>query len=335
MDLLASAKAKEDDEDFESDLDILFKTLGERKPGHIACKQYGIFKQSAGKTAKSILVSLGVRLAIFNTESLRRLVMVDNIELGKLGEEKTILYIVIPEQDTTYNFLVAMLYNQLFDTLYHKADFDYKGQLPVRVNFILDEFPNVGQIPSFQNVISTVRTRNISISVVIQNLAQLKSIYKDSWETILGNCASLLFLGGSDQTTLEYISRALGKQTINVLSYGRTRGRSAGSSVNDSTKPRDLMTPDEVAQMPDDKCILLVMGMRPFYSDKFKLKKHPMYKNLGMDGKNIYDLRKIKTYGYEENERIDNNQFVAKDLAFDDVDNLEYEYEWEFDDEAI
>jgi len=333
MDLLASAKTKEDDEDFESDLDILFKTLNERKPGHIACKQYGIFKQAAGKTAKSILVSLGVRLAIFNTDALRRLVMVDNIELGRLGEEKTILYIVIPEQDTTYNFLVAMIYNQLFDTLYYKADFEYDGQLPVKVNFLLDEFANIGQIPEFQKVISTMRSRNIAVSVVIQDLAQIKSAYKESWETIVANCDSFLFLGGSDQSTLEYISRALGKQTINVLSHGRTRGKSSGSSINDSTKPRELMTPDEISRMPDDKCILMVRGMRPFYSDKFKLQKHPEYKSLGVDGKNIFDFRKIKTHGYDENERDDNYKFVAKDLVFDDVDNLEYEYEWELEDE--
>ena len=334
MDLLASAKVKEEDEDFESDLDILFKTLNERKPGHIACKQYDIFKQAAGKTAKSILVSLGVRLAIFNTSALKRLIMVDNIELGKLGEEKTILYIVIPEHDSTYNFLVAMIYNQLFDTLYYKADFEYKGQLPVKVNFLLDEFANVCQIPDFQMAISTVRSRGVSISVVIQNLAQIKSSYKESWETILANCDNFLFLGGNDQSTLEYISRALGKQTINVLSHGRTRGRSSGSSINYSTKSRDLMTPDEIAILPDDKCILMVRGMRPFYSDKFKLQKHPKYKNMGVDGKNIYDFRKIRTYGYEENESNDDNyKFVAKDLAFDDVDNLEYEYEWELDDE--
>jgi len=250
-----------------------------------------------------------------------------------LGEEKTILYIVIPEQDTTYNFLVAMIYNQLFDTLYYKADFEYDGQLPVKVNFLLDEFANIGQIPEFQKVISTVRSRNIAVSVVIQDLAQIKSAYKESWETIVANCDSFLFLGGSDQSTLEYISRALGKQTINVLSHGRTRGKSSGSSINDSTKPRELMTPDEISRMPDDKCILMVRGMRPFYSDKFKLQKHPEYKSLGVDGKNIFDFRKIKTHGYDENERDDNYKFVAKDLVFDDVDNLEYEYEWELEDE--
>ncbi len=327
MELINAAKVKEEDEEYISDLDILFQTLAARNPEHIALKQYQIFKHASGKTAKGILISLGVRLSVFNTESIRRLTMVDNLELGSLGEEKTILYIVTPDSDDTYNFLVAMVYSQLFDTLYYKADFEYGGVLPIQVNLLLDEFANLGQIPDFTKIISTVRSRGISISVVLQSLAQIKSMYEKSWENITGNCDSLIFLGGKEQSTLDYISKSMGKQTINVLSHGRTRGRSSGSSVNDSTRGRELMTSDEIGKMDDDKCILLIRGMRPFFSDKFKIEKHPEYKKLGENNNNIYDFRKLKTYDEED------YRFEAKELVFNDIDNLVYEQEWE--EEAI
>lgn len=278
--MLRLAEVKEEDEDYLSEFDYLFELLREENQDHIAVKQYDIFKMAAGKTAKSILISAGVRLSPFGIQDVERIVREDELDLGKIGEEKTALFVLIPDSDTTFNFLVAMMYAQLFDTLYYEADFRHEGRLPYHVKFWLDEFANIGQIPDFDKLIATMRSREISVSVILQNMTQLKGLYKDSWETIVGNCDTILFLGGQERSTLEWVNKGLGKQTIDTRSTSRSRGRNGSSSTSYGTQGRDLMTVDEIAQMPDNKCILFIRGLSPFYSNKFNLKKHPNYKLL-------------------------------------------------------
>lgn len=292
MTLLRHAEVKEEDEGFQSVLDYIFLELEEREKEHIAVKQYRIFKQAAGKTAKSILVSVGVRLAAFNIKVLEDLTYTDTLELNKLGEEKTALFIIIPDADSTFNFLAAMMYSQIFSTLYYRADFIHKGRLPIHVRFLLDEFANIGQIPDFEKMVATMRSREISVSIIIQNLAQLKTQYKESWESITGNCDSLLFLGGQEQSTLEYISKRLGKMTIETKTGNRTRGRRGSFTTNYGIHGRELMTADEISSMPDSNCILFVRGLHPFYSNKFVIEQHPEYKNLS-------DANPSYTYNYK------------------------------------
>ncbi|MDR0930336.1 MAG: type IV secretory system conjugative DNA transfer family protein [Clostridiales bacterium] len=292
MELLRAAEVRETDENFESDLDRLFNMLEEKDPNHVALKQYKVFKQAAGQTAKSILVSASVRLAPFNIRDIGALTIDDNIDLDKIGDEKTVLYAVIPDSHDTYNFIVAMMYSQVFESLFYKADFEYGGRLPVHVRFLLDEFANIGQIPDFEKMVATIRSREISTSIIIQNLAQLKTMYKDSWESITGNCDSTLFLGGQEQSTLEYISKALGKKTIDTKTTSKNKGKSGGTTVNFNIHGRELMMPDEIGRMPDNTCILMMRGMRPFKSHKIVLEKHKMYGKL-FDGKGAqsYDYR--------------------------------------------
>lgn len=278
--LLRLAEVKEDDEDFKSEFDFLFEKLRGENDNHIAVKQYDIFKMASGKTAKSILISAGVRLSPFGIEEVERLLMEDDLELHKLGDEKTALFVLIPDSDTTFNFIVAMMYAQLFDSLYYQADFANQGSLEYHVKFWLDEFANIGQIPDFDKLIATMRSRNISVSVILQNMTQLKGLYKDSWETIVGNCDTILFLGGQERSTIEWVNKGLGKQTIDTKNSSQSRGKNSSSSVSYSSQGRDLMTIDEIAQMPDQNCILFIRGLRPFYSEKFKLESHPNYKLL-------------------------------------------------------
>ncbi|MDR1102089.1 MAG: type IV secretory system conjugative DNA transfer family protein [Clostridiales bacterium] len=293
MELLRAAEVREGQEDFESDLDRLFKMLEEKDPNHIALKQYAIFKQAAGQTAKSILVSTSVRLATFNTDNIAALTIDDNIELDKLGDEKTVLYVVVPDSHDTFNFIVAMMYSQIFETLFNKADFVYDGRLPVHVRFMLDEFANIGQIPDFEKMVATVRSREVSTSIIIQNLAQLKNLYKDSWESITGNCDTMLFLGGQEQTTLEYLSKALGKKTIDTKTTSKSGGKSRSTTINFGLHGRELMLPDEIGRMPDDTCLLIMRGMRPFLSKKIQLERHPNYNKL-------YDGKGERTYDYRD-----------------------------------
>lgn len=278
--LLRLAEVKEDDENYKSEFDFLFEKLREENPNHIAVKQYDIFKMASGKTAKSILISAGVRLAPFGIEDVERLLMEDDLELHTLGDEKTALFVLIPDSDTTFNFIVAMMYAQLFDSLYYQADFVSGGSLKYHVKFWLDEFANIGQIPEFDKLIATMRSRNISVSVILQNMTQLKGLYKDTWETIIGNCDTILFLGGQERSTLEWVNKGLGKQTIDTRNTSQSRGKNSSSSTSYSSQGRDLMTIDEIAQMPDSNCILFIRGLRPFYSEKFKLETHPNYKLL-------------------------------------------------------
>ncbi len=301
MQLLRYADVKEEDESYVSDLDIIFNELKKEKPNNIANRQYAIFKQGAGKTAKSILISVGVRLAAFNIDTVANLTSRDELELDKIGDEKTALFVVIPDSDTTFNFLAAMMYSQLFDSLYYTADFINKGRLKYHVRCMLDEFANIGYIPDFENRIATMRSREISCTIILQNLAQLETMYKESWKTIVGNCDSFLFLGSKEFSTLEYVSKQLGKETIDTRNINLNKGKQGNTSYNYGIHGRELMQPDEIGRMPDDDCILMVRGLYPFYSKKYVLENHPRYKYLyDFDEKNYFDYRDAKEYCVEK-----------------------------------
>jgi type IV secretion system protein VirD4 len=276
MELLQSAEVREDNEDFISPLDVLFLDLKEQDPDHIAVRQYGIYKQAAGKTAKSILISVGVRLAAFNLSQISSITNVDEMDLGSLGERKTALFCVIPDNDSSFNYLVGMLYTQAFQTLYYIADHQFSGRLPVHVHCVMDEFANVALPDEFDKILSTMRSREISVSIIIQNLAQLKSLFKENlWESITGNCDTLLYLGGNEQSTHEYLSKLLGKGTIDTNSYQRSKGRNANYSTNTSIGGRDLLTPDEVRLLDNEYALLFLRGERPMLDRKIDLLKHP------------------------------------------------------------
>lgn len=280
MDLLRLSEVKEDDEDFKSPLDILFDELKEENPNHFAVKQYSIFKFAAGKTAKSILVSVGVRLAPFNIDKISSLLNDDTLELELLGDRKTALFIIIPDSDVTLNFISAVMYQQLFDLLFYRADHKYKGALPYDVIFLLDEFANIGQIPNLEIYVSTMRSRKISVNIILQNLTQLKTIYKNSWETITGNCDSLLFLGGKEQSTLKYLSEMIGKTTIDYKAISENKGTNGSYSVANQIISRDLITAEEISLLEKDKCILSIRGIKPFLSKKYDIEKHKNYSLL-------------------------------------------------------
>ena len=283
MKLLRCLEVREGQEDYDSTLDIMFKMLKEKNPEHIACRQYAVFKQAAGKTAQSIMVSCSVRLTVFNMTSVTNLTSIDNIDLASIGQEKTALFCITPVVDTTFNFLVALLYTQLFETLYNYAETKTEGiRLPVHVRFLLDEFPNIGTIPDFCQKLSTMRSYEISCTIIIQALSQLKAMYEKDWEVLVGNCDSFLFLGGSDATTLEYVSKKLGKETIRSQNTSRNYGsRGGGNSMSYNTTGRELMTPDEISRMPTGDCILFIRGLLPFYGKKYDYPKHPNYKYTG------------------------------------------------------
>lgn len=284
MEMIAAAEVKEDDEDYESPLDILFERLEMAKPGTLAYKQYRIFKQAAGKTAKSILVSVGVRLAVFNLDSLASLTSYDELELEKIGNRKTALFAIIPDDDSTFNFLIGMLYTQLFQMLYYQANVIHNGSLPVPVHFMMDEFANVALPDEFDKLLSTMRSKGISVSIILQNLSQLKALYKDSWESITGNCDELYYLGGNEQSTHKYISEALGKATLDTNTYGKSTGHSGNYSTNYQQTGRELMTPDEVRLLDNKYGILIIKGVRPILDLKYDLLKHPRIKET-TDGK--------------------------------------------------
>ena len=282
MKLLRCAEVREGQEDYDSTLDILFKDLKAKDPEHIAVRQYAVFKQAAGKTAQSILVSCSVRLTVFNMQSIANLTGTDNIDLASVGDRKVALFCITPTADTTFNFLVAMMYTQMFETLYHRAETACKGKrLPVHVRFLLDEFANVGTIPDFPQKLSTMRKYEISCSIIIQALSQLKAMYKDDWEVLVGNCDSRLFLGGADETTLKYISNSLGKETIRAISNSRSWSKQGSYSQNFNKTGRELMTEYELSVMPNNNCVMFIRGEHPFYCTKYPLEKHPNYKKSG------------------------------------------------------
>lgn len=278
MEMIASADVREDDEDYQSPLDELFERLELRNPNSLALKQYKIYKQAAGKTAKSILVSVGVRLAAFNLDSISGLTTTDELELHLVGERKTALFAVIPDNDSTFNFLIGMLYTQLFQMLYYQADIIHHGELPVPVHFLMDEFANVALPDDFDKLLSTMRSRLIFVSIIIQNLAQIKALYKDAWESIVGNCDELYYLGGNEASTHKFMSEYLGKETLDTNTFGKSSGRSGSYSTNYQQAGRELLTADEVRLLDNDYGLLFIRGERPIFDKKYDILKHPNFK---------------------------------------------------------
>ena len=297
LDLLRKGEVKEGEEDYESELDQIFNRLAAEKPNHLAVRQYSIFKQSTGKTARSILISVGVRLAMFNLQEIINITARDTLELDRLGEEKIALFVIIPDAYIVLNFLAALMYTQLFETLFDIADSSPTGKLKIHVRCMLDEFANLGKLPDFERLIGTMRSREISVSVIVQNLAQIRSLYGDLFESIVGNCDSLLFMGNMDPMTLEYISTALGKETIDtkVMSYAKEPKWQRTTTLDYDILGRELMLPDELARMPDRDCVLLIRGKYPFYAKKYKLQSHKNYKFLNdYNSRYFFDYRTIK-----------------------------------------
>lgn len=289
MEMLGSAQVKEEDDDYESPLDILFERLEMREPESIAVKQYHIYKQAAGKTAKSILISVGVRLAAFNLRQIANLTCMDELDLACMGEKKVALFCCIPDADSSLNYLVGMIYSQLFQTLYYVADRVHGGKLPVPVNCIMDEFPNVSLPNEFEKILATCRSRSIFCSIIIQNISQLKALFKDSWESLIGNCDQFLYLGGNEKETHKYVSELLGKETIDTNTYGQTKGRSGSYSTNYQQSGRELLTPDEVRLMDNANALLFIRGERAIMDDKYDLMKHPNIKHTEDGGAKPFD----------------------------------------------
>ena len=293
IDLIDASEAREDDENFKNAVDLLFEELEAENPNHFAVRQYKKYKLAAGKTAKSILISCGARLAPFDIKELRDLMEYDELELDTLGEQKTALFVIISDTDATFNFVVSIMYSQLFNLLCDKADDVYNGRLPVHVRCLLDEFSNIGQIPQFEKLIATIRSREISASIILQSKSQLKAIYKDNADTIEGNCDTTLFLGGKEKTTLKEMAEILGKETIDLYNTSDTRGTSQSYGLNYQKTGKELMSQDEIAVMDGGKCIMQLRGVRPFFSDKFDITKHKQYPLLSdYDKKNEFDIEK-------------------------------------------
>lgn len=292
MEMLGSAQVKEDDEDYQSPLDILFERLEMRDPESIAVKQYAIYKQAAGKTAKSILISVGVRLAAFNLKQIANLTCTDELDLYSIGEKKVALFCCIPDADTSMNYLVGMIYSNLFQTLYYVADRKYGGRLPIPVHCIMDEWPNVALPDDFDKILATMRSRGISCSIIIQNIAQMKALFKDSYESLIGNCDEFLYLGGNEKEGHKYVSELLGKETLDTNTYGQTKGRSDSYSVNYQQTGRELLTPDEIRLLDNRKAILFIRGERPIMDDKYDLKKHVNFRYTEDGGASPYDYAK-------------------------------------------
>ena len=293
LDLLNESETREEDETYQNPVDMMFQELEERDPQHFAVRQYKKYKMAAGKTAKSILISCGARLAPFDIAELREIMSYDEMELDKIGDRKTALFLIMSDTDTTFNFVIAMLQSQLFNLLCDKADDEYGGRLPVHVRVIADEFANIGQIPQFDKLIATIRSREISASIILQSQSQLKALYKDSADTILGNCDTTLFLGGKEKTTLKEMSELLGKETIDLYNTSETRSNQKSFGLNYQKTGKQLMTEDEIAVMDGGKCILQIRGARPFFSDKYDITKHKNYRFLADENeKNRYKVEK-------------------------------------------
>lgn len=294
VDMINAMSAREDDEDYKNPVDMMFDILESKDPDHFAVRQYKKFKQAAGKTAKSILISCGARLAPFDIREIREITSFDEMELDTLGDTRSALFVIISDTDDTFNFLAALMYSQLFNLLCDKADDEYGGRLPVHVRCLLDEFSNIGKIPKFEKLIATIRSREISASIILQSQSQLKAVYKDNMDTILDNCDSYLFLGGSSKTTLKDLVEKLGKETINLYNTSENRGREKTSGINYQTLGRELLSLDEISVMPRDECILQISGVRPFHSKKYDITKHPDYRYLSDYSKrNAFNIRKF------------------------------------------
>jgi len=299
LEFLNASEVREDDEDYENPVDMMFHDLEKKSPNHFAVRQYRKYKLAAGKTAKSILVSCGARLAPFDIAELREITSYDELELDTLGDRKTALFLIMSDTDATFNFLISMVYSQLFNLLCEKADDVYGGRLPVHVRCLIDETANIGQIPNLEKLVATIRSREISACLFLQAKSQLKAIYKDNTDTIIGNMDSQLFLGGTEPTTLKDLSQFLGKETIDMYNTGESRGNNPSYSMNYQKSGKDLMTVDEIAVMDGDKCILQLRGVRPFLSDKYDVTQHPLYKETGE---------------YDERNKLDIQQFLHQNL---------------------
>ena len=294
LEMINASEVREEDEDFKNAIDYAFEDLEKEQPDHFAVRQYKKYKLAAGKTAKSILISCGARLASFDIKELRDMMEYDEMELDKLGERKTAMFIIISDTDDTFNFVVAMLYSQMFNLLCDVADDKYNGRLPIHVRVLADEFANIGQIPKFDKLIATIRSREISASIILQSQSQLKAIYKDSADVITGNCDTMLFLGGKEKSTLKELSDSLGKETIDTYNTSENRGREKTYGLNYQKLGKELMTQDELSRMDGGKCILQIRGVKPFFSDKYDITKHPNYKYLSdYDKKNEFDVEKF------------------------------------------
>jgi type IV secretion system protein VirD4 len=293
LEMINASETREDDENFKNAVDLMFEELEEREPDHFAVRQYKKYKLAAGKTAKSILISCGARLAPFDIRELRELMNYDELELDLLGDRKTALFVIISDTDDTFNFVVSIMYTQLFNLLCDRADDRYGGRLPVHVRCLLDEFANIGQIPKFDKLIATIRSREISAAIILQSQSQLKSIYKDSADTIIGNCDTTIFLGGKETTTLKEMSEMLGKETIDLYNTSDTRGTNRSYGINYQKTGKELMSRDELAVMDGGKCILQLRGVRPFLSDKYDITRHKRYKQLSdFDKRLAFDVEK-------------------------------------------
>ena len=320
MEMLTYAEVKEDDEEYESPLDELFHHLERSDSDSLALKQYQIYKQAAGKTAKSILISVGVRLAAFNLDSMASLTRFDELELDKIGERKTALFAVIPDNDSTFNFLVGMLYTQLFQMLYYQADYVYGGELPIPVHFLMDEFANVALPDEFDKLLSTMRSRQIFVSIILQNLAQIKTLFKDSWESIVGNCDELYYLGGNEQSTHKFISEYLGKETLDTNTFGKSTGHSGSYSTNYQQTGRELLTPDEVRLLNNDYGLIFIRGERPIMDKKYDLLKHPKIKETADGDQKPYIHGKASHYINDwQNILLSDNEYeLLSDEEMDD-----------------
>lgn len=316
LDMINASEAREDDEEFKNPVDLMFDELEEREPDHFAVKQYKKYKLAAGKTAKSILISCGARLAPFDIKELRDLTSYDELELDMLGDEKTALFVIISDTDDTFNFIVSIMYTQLFNLLCDRADDVYNGRLPIHVRCLLDEFANIGQIPKFEKLIATIRSREISASIILQSKSQLKAIYKDNADTIEGNCDTTLFLGGKEKTTLKELAEVLGKETIDLYNTSDTRGTSQSYGLNYQKTGKELMSQDEIAVMDGGKCIMQLRGVRPFFSNKFDITKHKQYHLLSdYDEKNAFDIEKYVKNLYHAKIRNNNTVDEVEDVG--------------------
>ena len=311
MFLIENASAMEEDEMFQSPVDVLFEALEEKYPEHIAVKQWKIFKQASGKTAKSILISAAVRLAAFNLPEIAKMTSYDNLDIGSLGEKKKAVFCVIPDNDNSFNYLVGMLYTQAFQELYYRADHKHGGELPIPVHFVMDEFANVALPDNFERVLATMRSRRISVSIIIQNMAQLKALFKDSWESVVGNCDTFLYLGGNEQSTHEYISKMLGKETIDTRTRGVTKGRNGSSNTNYQNAGRELLTLDEVRLLDNSNALIFIRGEKPIMDKKFDILSHPNIK-LTEDG------------GAKPYQHSKDNKYLIDDISISDINNLKY-----------
>lgn len=320
LEMISSAEVREEDETFQSPLDLLFENLENRDPLNIAVKQYKVFKQAAGKTAKSILVSAGVRLAAFNLSQIAGLTCIDEMDLADLGEKKVALFCCIPDSDPSLNYLVGLLYTQAFQTLYQLADRKYGGRLPVHVHAVMDEWANISLPDDFEKLLSTMRSREISVSIIVQNIAQIKALYKDAWESIIGNCDSLLYLGGNEASTHEYLSKALGKETLTTNTYGQSKGRSGSYSTNWQQAGRELLQPDEIRKLDNRYAILLLRGEAPMLDEKYDLMSHPGIRLTPDCGAPVYD----HTLAPRAKDDVILDPNKADDYAILDADDILY-----------